>query len=100
MKKLILILAALTLAVPSVCFSIQEFKRTEKIEVDEHGGYSETQRDHHSRRKRQVKKKSSGGYYGGTYHNTSDDYKGPGEWQFVGSGEGSSSKKYKKSRTK
>lgn len=95
MKKLILTLIVLALAVPSVSFAIQKFERTGEIEKDKTGGYSDTQRDHHSRRKKQIKNKTGSGYYNGEYHSKSKNFK-PDEWQFVDSAHGGSTSKTKK----
>ena len=98
MKKLILSLIVLTLVVPSLAFGIEEFKRTGKIEKDEHGGYSETQRDHHSRRKKQIDDKTGAGYHNGSYHSTGDKCTDK-EWQVIDCpGASSSSKSAKKSK--
>lgn len=95
MKKIILILVALIFAFPSIGLSIQEFKRTGKIDMDEHGGYADQQRDHHSRRSKQIKAKSGSGYYDGSFHSKTDNFK-PGEWQFVGAGQETKKQKKKK----
>lgn len=53
-----------------------------RIETDQSGGYSETQRDYKARGRRTQEEKEGAGYYNGEYHNKSRKYK-KGEWQFV-----------------
>lgn len=92
MKKLITTLITVAFLWPFSSFAIQEVKRTGKIETDEHGGYSDAQRDHHVRRSKQIKDKTGAGYYEGGYHSTGDKCTDK-EWQFVEcKGKGGSSK--------
>jgi hypothetical protein len=97
MKKLILLMVGLSLALPSGALAIQKFQRTGEIKTDEAGGYSETQKNYHERRSKQIKEKTGAGYYNGNYHSTSPEYR-PGEWQFVEPSKGGHSrpKTYKK----
>lgn len=77
---------------PSLTFAIEKIQRTGKIETDEHGGYSDAQRDHHTRRSKQIKNKTGAGYYDGEYHSTGGKCTDK-EWQFVEcKGKGGSSK--------
>lgn len=102
MKKLIISLIVLAFAAPYSSFAINKFERSGKIETDETGGYSESQKDYHHKRAKQNEEKSKGGYYEGEYHNKSREFK-QGEWQFVdSSGKGSSkhAKKHKKVKEK
>lgn len=102
MKILIVTLITLALAIPSASLAIEKLKRSGKIETDEYGGYSDSQRDHHSRRAKQKDEKMKGGYYDGDYHNKSTQYQ-QGEWQFVDSaskGSPKQTKKYKKVKEK
>ncbi len=95
MKKLIALAIGIAVAAPSAAFGIQEFKRTGKIETNESGGYSESQRDPHAKRSKQIKEKTGAGYYQGGYHSASPEYR-PGEWQFVEPEGGKSKPTYKK----
>ncbi len=99
MKKLIISLIVLAFAAPFSSFAINKLERTGKIEKDETGGYSESQKDYHHKRAKQVEEKSKGGYYNGEYHNTSPEFK-QGEWQFVDSSSKASSKKQAKKHKK
>jgi uncharacterized protein YxeA len=98
MKKLIITVIVLTLAMPSLTFAIEKFQRTGKIEKDESGGYSQSQSDYKHRRKKQIEEKTGAGYYDGEYHTTGDKCTDK-EWQVIDCpGHSGSSKKTAKKK--
>jgi hypothetical protein len=72
-KKLTVFIVATLLAAPAVALAGVQvpFRDQPPIEKDEHGSYTETQRDHHKRRTRSIEEKTGAGYCGGTYHSES-----------------------------
>lgn len=79
--------------------AFESLKKKTKIEKDEHGGYTDTQKDYHKRMSKQSQSTRKGAYYNGKYHIKGKNFK-QGEYQFIRSSGAPKEAKKKKEEKK